>query len=145
MGSEKNAVRIVLDSLAGVLVVENEQNPNLFHLYINTLTYIWSKLFWCFCSSKNKRKWEKELEALEREGTRLTRCAFDVVAEASIYRRAVAVLVATLPVASENAIRRKTTGTGRMRYLRHVPRRFKTGFREGTQATPRKKGAVAAS
>ncbi|PPR90971.1 hypothetical protein GOBAR_AA29703 [Gossypium barbadense] len=88
---------------------------------------------------------EKELEALEREGTRLTRSAFDVVAEASIYRRAVAVLVATLPVASENAIRRKTTGTGRMRYLRRVPRRFKTGFREGTQATPRKKGAVAAS
>ncbi|PPD67575.1 hypothetical protein GOBAR_DD35545 [Gossypium barbadense] len=43
------------------------------------------------------------------------------------------------------AIRRKTTGTGRMRYLRHVPRRFKTGFTEGTQATPRKKGAVAAS
>lgn len=29
------------------------------------------------------------------------------------------------------AIRRKTTGTGRMRYLRNVPRRFKTGFREG--------------
>lgn len=29
------------------------------------------------------------------------------------------------------AIRRKTTGTGRMRYMRHVPRRFKSGFREG--------------
>lgn len=29
------------------------------------------------------------------------------------------------------AIRRKTTGTGRMRYLRNVPRRFKSGFREG--------------
>ncbi|CAL8154434.1 unnamed protein product [Prunus armeniaca] len=28
------------------------------------------------------------------------------------------------------AIRRKTTGTGRMRYLRNVPRRFKSGFRE---------------
>ncbi|KAF3446455.1 hypothetical protein FNV43_RR11634 [Rhamnella rubrinervis] len=43
------------------------------------------------------------------------------------------------------AIRRKTTGTGRMRYLRHVPRRFKSNFREGTQATPRSKGAAAAS
>lgn len=32
---------------------------------------------------------------------------------------------------SVKAIRRKTTGTGRMRYLRNVPRRFKTGFREG--------------
>jgi large subunit ribosomal protein L37e len=30
------------------------------------------------------------------------------------------------------AIRRKTTGTGRMRYLRHLPRRFKSGFKEGT-------------
>ena len=32
---------------------------------------------------------------------------------------------------SVKAIRRKTTGTGRMRYLKNVPRRFKTGFREG--------------
>ncbi|KAL8472117.1 hypothetical protein ACS0TY_029370 [Phlomoides rotata] len=32
---------------------------------------------------------------------------------------------------SVKAIRRKTTGSGRMRYLRHVPRRFKTNFREG--------------
>nr|KAJ0225243.1 hypothetical protein LSAT_V11C100019800 [Lactuca sativa] len=44
---------------------------------------------------------------------------------------------------SVKAIRRKTTGTGRMRYLRNVPRRFKSNFREGTQATPRSKGAVA--
>jgi hypothetical protein len=29
----------------------------------------------------------------------------------------------------EKAKRRKTTGTGRMRYLKHVPRRFKNGFR----------------
>ncbi|GFS35406.1 zinc-binding ribosomal protein family protein [Actinidia rufa] len=42
---------------------------------------------------------------------------------------------------SVKAIRRKTTGTGRMRYLRHAPRRFKSGFIEGTQAAPRKKGA----
>ncbi|KAK1436085.1 hypothetical protein QVD17_01860 [Tagetes erecta] len=46
---------------------------------------------------------------------------------------------------SEKAIRRKTTGTGRMRYLRNVPRRFKSGFREGTQATPRSKGAAASA
>ncbi|URD95787.1 serine threonine-protein phosphatase [Musa troglodytarum] len=45
---------------------------------------------------------------------------------------------------SVKAIRRKTTGTGRMRYLRHVPRRFKSNFREGTQAAPRKKPAAAA-
>ncbi|XP_021719348.1 60S ribosomal protein L37-like [Chenopodium quinoa] len=44
---------------------------------------------------------------------------------------------------SMKAIRRKTTGTGRMRYLRNVPRRFKTGFREGTQAAPRKQVAAA--
>ncbi|KAK4410555.1 60S ribosomal protein L37 [Sesamum angolense] len=46
---------------------------------------------------------------------------------------------------SVKAIRRKTTGTGRMRYLRHVPRRFKTNFREGTQAAPRKKAAAASA
>ncbi|CAL9165125.1 unnamed protein product [Musa hybrid cultivar] len=45
---------------------------------------------------------------------------------------------------SVKAIRRKTTGTGRMRYLRHVPRRFRSNFREGTEATPRKKSASAA-
>ncbi|KAF9614391.1 hypothetical protein IFM89_018290 [Coptis chinensis] len=46
---------------------------------------------------------------------------------------------------SVKAIRRKTTGTGRMQYLRHLPRRFKSNFREGTQAAPRSKGAAAAS
>ncbi|CAI2169739.1 19143_t:CDS:2 [Funneliformis geosporum] len=35
---------------------------------------------------------------------------------------------------SEKGKRRKTTGTGRMRYLKHVSRRFKNGFRENTQA-----------
>uniref|UniRef100_A0A0E0LQ80 60S ribosomal protein L37 n=1 Tax=Oryza punctata TaxID=4537 RepID=A0A0E0LQ80_ORYPU len=44
---------------------------------------------------------------------------------------------------SMKAIRRKTTGTGRMRYMQHVPRRFKSNFREGTEATPRKRAAVA--
>uniref|UniRef100_A0A0D9VMK4 Ribosomal protein L37 n=1 Tax=Leersia perrieri TaxID=77586 RepID=A0A0D9VMK4_9ORYZ len=46
---------------------------------------------------------------------------------------------------SMKAIRRKTTGTGRMRYLRHVPRRFKSNFREGTEAAPRNKGAAASN
>jgi large subunit ribosomal protein L37e len=31
--------------------------------------------------------------------------------------------------------RRRTTGTGRLRHLRDMGRRFKNGFREGTQAT----------
>ncbi|CAG8456459.1 6025_t:CDS:2 [Acaulospora morrowiae] len=35
---------------------------------------------------------------------------------------------------SEKGKRRKTTGTGRMRHLKHVYRRFKNGFREGAQA-----------
>ncbi|RKP40267.1 ribosomal protein L37e-domain-containing protein [Dimargaris cristalligena] len=33
---------------------------------------------------------------------------------------------------SEKAKRRKTTGTGRMRYMKHVAQRFMNGFREGT-------------
>lgn len=33
----------------------------------------------------------------------------------------------------QKAIRRKTTGTGRMSYLKDLPRRFKNGFREGEQ------------
>ncbi|KAG5438901.1 hypothetical protein PCANB_002231 [Pneumocystis canis] len=35
---------------------------------------------------------------------------------------------------SIKAIRRKTTGTGRMRYLKHVYQRFKNGFRTGETA-----------
>jgi hypothetical protein len=31
----------------------------------------------------------------------------------------------------KKAIGRKTTGTGRMQYLKDLPRRFKNGFREG--------------
>ncbi|CAO3623563.1 unnamed protein product [Mucor hiemalis] len=42
---------------------------------------------------------------------------------------------------SEKGQRRKTTGTGRMAHLKDVQRRFKNGFREGTQA----KKVVAAS
>eukprot|EP00824_Muranothrix_gubernata_P016813 TRINITY_DN34585_c0_g1_i1.p3 TRINITY_DN34585_c0_g1~~TRINITY_DN34585_c0_g1_i1.p3 ORF type:complete len:105 (+),score=15.46 TRINITY_DN34585_c0_g1_i1:31-315(+) len=45
---------------------------------------------------------------------------------------------------SEKALRRKTTGTGRMRYLRHLPRRFKNGFREGRVAVSKKHGKKAA-
>eukprot|EP00316_Scyphosphaera_apsteinii_P018217 CAMPEP_0119298930 /NCGR_PEP_ID=MMETSP1333-20130426/1062_1 /TAXON_ID=418940 /ORGANISM="Scyphosphaera apsteinii, Strain RCC1455" /LENGTH=41 /DNA_ID= /DNA_START= /DNA_END= /DNA_ORIENTATION= len=36
-------------------------------------------------------------------------------------------------------IRRKTRGTGRMRYEKELPRKFKNGFREQTQAASRKK------
>jgi large subunit ribosomal protein L37e len=43
---------------------------------------------------------------------------------------------------SEKGQRRKTTGTGRMAHLKDVQRRFKNGFREGTQA---KKVVAAAS
>ncbi|KAF9544578.1 60S ribosomal protein L37A [Mortierella hygrophila] len=44
---------------------------------------------------------------------------------------------------SEKATRRKTTGTGRMRHLSDVNRRFKNGFREGTQAKKQVKAVVA--
>ncbi|XP_071478775.1 large ribosomal subunit protein eL37A-like [Diadema setosum] len=43
---------------------------------------------------------------------------------------------------SMKAKRRKTTGTGRIRHLRAVNRRFKNGFREGTIAKPRPRGAA---
>ncbi|EAA04924.3 probable 60S ribosomal protein L37-A [Anopheles arabiensis] len=42
---------------------------------------------------------------------------------------------------SEKAKRRRTTGTGRMRYLKVVRRRFRNGFREGQVAKPRKSAA----
>ncbi|KAA3489293.1 60S ribosomal protein L37-3 [Gossypium australe] len=95
---------------------------------------------------------EREQGVLVKEGTRPTLSALDVAAVASISRRAVALPVLSLLLVrghvnnwSVKAIRRKTTGTGRMRYLRHVPRRFKTGFREGTEAAPRKKVAAASA
>eukprot|EP00347_Sterkiella_histriomuscorum_P024382 403331315 len=42
------------------------------------------------------------------------------------------------------AIRRRTTGTGRMSYLKHIPRRAKNGFREGTKAVSIKRKAPVA-
>lgn len=35
---------------------------------------------------------------------------------------------------AHKALRRRTQGTGRMQFLKNLPRRFKNGFREGTQA-----------
>jgi large subunit ribosomal protein L37e len=38
---------------------------------------------------------------------------------------------------AHKALRRRTVGTGRMQYLKDMPRRFKNGFREGTTAKPK--------
>merc|ERR1712087_651037 len=43
---------------------------------------------------------------------------------------------------SEKSQRRRTTGTGRMRHLKVVFRRFRNGFREGTTPKPRNKAAA---
>ncbi|PPD83667.1 hypothetical protein GOBAR_DD19392 [Gossypium barbadense] len=103
---------------------------------------------------------EREQGVLVKEGTRPTLSALGVVAVASISRRVIALPVLSLLLSlnlrgfallwdsdnwSVKANRRKTTGTGRMRYLLHVPRRFKTGFREGTEAAPRNKVAAASA
>jgi len=46
---------------------------------------------------------------------------------------------------SEKSRRRRTTGTGRLRHLKVVNRKFHNGFREGTQPKPRQRGAAAPS
>uniref|UniRef100_A0A0D3D2M6 Ribosomal protein L37 n=1 Tax=Brassica oleracea var. oleracea TaxID=109376 RepID=A0A0D3D2M6_BRAOL len=77
-----------------------------------------------------------------------TLCVRDVAVAASTSRRAVAPPVLTRKRTynwSVKTIRRKTTGTGRMRFLRNVPRRFKTSFREGTEAKPRNKAAASSA
>lgn len=43
---------------------------------------------------------------------------------------------------AKKAIRRRSQGTGRMSYLKHVQRRAKNGFREGTQAKSVKRRAA---
>jgi large subunit ribosomal protein L37e len=42
---------------------------------------------------------------------------------------------------SMKALRRRTDGTGRSAHLKTMPRRFKNGFREGTQAKKMKASA----
>lgn len=44
---------------------------------------------------------------------------------------------------SAKSKRRSTTGTGRLRHMRHMPRRFKNGFREGSEALKRIPATVA--
>lgn len=39
---------------------------------------------------------------------------------------------------AQKALRRRTQGTGRMKYLKTVTRKFKNGFREGTAAVSKK-------
>ncbi|RWS21592.1 60S ribosomal protein L37-like protein [Leptotrombidium deliense] len=46
---------------------------------------------------------------------------------------------------SEKAKRRKTTGTGRMRHLKIVHRRFKNGFKSGAPVKKVKSGTAAAA
>merc|ERR1711893_25420 len=46
---------------------------------------------------------------------------------------------------SEKSKRRTTTGTGRMRYMKKVQRRFRNGFRSGTVPKPKKMGAPASA
>mmetsp|Transcript_13563 Transcript_13563/g.26308 ORF Transcript_13563/g.26308 Transcript_13563/m.26308 type:complete len:96 (-) Transcript_13563:57-344(-) len=46
---------------------------------------------------------------------------------------------------SEKAKRRKAVGTGRMRYMKTLTRRFKNGFREGTVAPAKRRTANAAA
>eukprot|EP00621_Florenciella_sp_RCC1693_P014586 CAMPEP_0182529244 /NCGR_PEP_ID=MMETSP1323-20130603/5037_1 /TAXON_ID=236787 /ORGANISM="Florenciella parvula, Strain RCC1693" /LENGTH=95 /DNA_ID=CAMNT_0024738435 /DNA_START=43 /DNA_END=330 /DNA_ORIENTATION=+ len=46
---------------------------------------------------------------------------------------------------SEKSKRRRTTGTGRMGYMKNVSRRFKNGFRENTAAPAKAKAAAASS
>merc|ERR1719497_154783 len=46
---------------------------------------------------------------------------------------------------SKKAKRRRQVGSGRMTYLKNLPRRFKNGFREGTTAPARKKKAAQAA
>ncbi|KAL7212951.1 hypothetical protein ACSBR2_015615 [Camellia fascicularis] len=55
--------------------------------------------------------------------SRCSACAF-LAARKGTYHRSV------------KAIQRKTTGTGQMRYLRNVPRRFKSRLREGATSHP---------
>ena len=43
---------------------------------------------------------------------------------------------------SVKAKRRRTTGTGRMKTMRNMPRRAKNGFMEGTAPAPRTKGTA---
>ena len=45
---------------------------------------------------------------------------------------------------AKKAIRRRTTGTGRMRHLKHIARKAKNGFREGTKARSIKRGGAKA-
>ncbi|KAJ1978749.1 60S ribosomal protein L37 [Dimargaris verticillata] len=43
---------------------------------------------------------------------------------------------------SEKAKRRRTTGTGRMQYMKDIPRRAKSGFKSGPSTMPKKPTAT---
>ncbi|KAH9888638.1 hypothetical protein F4778DRAFT_785843 [Xylariomycetidae sp. FL2044] len=95
----------------------------------------------------------REQAASESVTIRRTLCADDVDAALSTFRSTPAPLADTQLLRlesvcygppfvetdnwSEKAKRRKTSGTGRMRYLKDVTRRFKNGFQTGVPANTR--------
>uniref|UniRef100_A0AAZ3R0P4 60S ribosomal protein L37 n=1 Tax=Oncorhynchus tshawytscha TaxID=74940 RepID=A0AAZ3R0P4_ONCTS len=91
----------------------------------------------------------RERRHLVNVATRRTPCVVGAAPRHTTSRSPPAESVATPKSARENnwsakAKRRSTTGTGRIRHLRVVYRRFRNGFREGTVPKP-KRAAVAAS
>ncbi|KAI3919587.1 hypothetical protein MKX01_018410, partial [Papaver californicum] len=73
--------------------------------------------------------------------SRCTACGYPAVLSGNMNLFILSLCVIYIVNWSEKDLMRKTTGSGRMQYLRNVPRRFKSGFREGTQVAPRKIGA----
>ena len=87
---------------------------------------------------------------MESVAIRRTRRAATMALRPATFRSPPVASVATLPSGRESitgsakAKKRNTTGTGRMKHLKIVYRRFRHGFREGTTPKP-KRAAVAAS
>lgn len=129
-----------INSVVTLVGIENERWWVLFALFLGFV-------FICYGIR------QRELRALVRDTPRRTPAA--VVAERchSTSRRPLALLADTLAPRLDHVLiwlsivclilnfllvewgqkakRRSTTGTGRMRYLKDLPRRFKNGFREG--------------
>ncbi|RAL60251.1 hypothetical protein DID88_000031 [Monilinia fructigena] len=73
----------------------------------------------------------RELPVSESATTRRTLCADAAVADPSTSKSTPVRDVGYPAAKTRQCQRRKTTGTGRMRHLKEVPRRFKNGFQTG--------------
>lgn len=135
---------------SGVIALYNVQSSNLLHWVLANVSflpppYIISRFLPYLRFDRKEQEMTKGTQSFGKRASNKTHTACRRCGKTSFHRQKKTCSACGFPNAKirsfqwgQKAIRRRTTGTGRMRHLKTMPRRFKNGFREGTTATSAK-------